>query len=212
MPMRPIALLVPLVAFARPPKHPKKVEVTNLPAVQAVTGTVEVINLPEVQDVYVVNPPDPAPAIQDVFVTNPSTGGGNCEGRFQLMGFTTETYTGNMGGHLEVTLKCQLEFPGSRMCTSEEYANSATALSGESGFAWIKPSLVHLDPGSSTNFQAVDQASTIQDSPTRFSCNGWRTLTSTPNPVGLVVEVANGKFSRQSCTSELKLTCCGPSP
>ncbi|GAG53354.1 unnamed protein product, partial [marine sediment metagenome] len=82
-------LFVPVAAFAPPVKQ---VEVTNLPAVQEVTGAVEVTNLPSVQDVNVVNAPSP-----------------NSATRFQLVGFTTQTYTGNMGGYFGVTLKCQLE-------------------------------------------------------------------------------------------------------
>ena len=50
-----VALFVPLVSLAAPTKTPQKVEVTNFPAVQAVTGAVEVTNLPDVQDVNIVD-------------------------------------------------------------------------------------------------------------------------------------------------------------
>ena len=64
-------------------------------------GVVEVTNLPEVQDVYVTNPPGAAPPAG-----------------FQLVGFTSATYTGDMGGNFGVAKKCQLEFPNSRMCSA----------------------------------------------------------------------------------------------
>ena len=53
---------------------------------------VEVINDPLA--VEVVNPAPPSPPV-----------------RWQLVGFTSATYTGAMGGHFGVTQKCQLEFP-----------------------------------------------------------------------------------------------------
>ena len=102
------ALLSLAVAAQGDDDDVEPVAVTNFPDPQNVTGSVEVTNLPDVQDVHVVNqqPPAPAPA----------------SSRFQLVGFTSATYTGDMGGHFGVTQKCQLEFPGSRMCTVKEVA------------------------------------------------------------------------------------------
>jgi hypothetical protein len=77
---------------------------------------VEVTNLPEVQDVNVTNTPLP------VTVAPPA--------RFQLVGFTSATYNGDMGGHFGVTRKCQIEFPNSRMCSLEEVA-ATTAIPDE---------------------------------------------------------------------------------
>ena len=59
-------------------------------------GQVEVTNLPDVQDVNIVD------------------GGTNsCEVKtFQLVGFTSTAYTGNLGGVFGSTQKCQLEFSG----------------------------------------------------------------------------------------------------
>src|SRR3990170_4368179 len=89
------ALIVtfPLIAIAQKGTT-KGVVVLNFPDPQNVTGAVEVTNLPDVQDVNIVNG---------------STG--SCEvKRVRLIGFTSTTYTGNLGGILGSTRKCQVEF------------------------------------------------------------------------------------------------------
>jgi hypothetical protein len=86
----------------------KQVEVVNEPL--QVTGAVEVTNEPvEVTGaVEVSNLPQP---------TVPA--------RFQLVGFTSATYTGD-SGVLGLTLACQDEFPASRMCNSVEVMETTT--------------------------------------------------------------------------------------
>ena len=113
-----VLLFVPLSSVAQ---QTKPVEVTNFPAVQ----DVEVLNLPAVQDVNVVNAPP----------TSTSRAS-----RFQLVGFTSASYTGDMGGHFGVTRKCQLEFAESRMCTFEEVAATTSIPDGLAGDAWAHPS------------------------------------------------------------------------
>lgn len=71
---------------------------------------VEVINLPAVQDVFVTNPPV-VPPVASV-------------PRFQFVGFTTATYTGNLGGYFGAARKCQIDFPDSRICEIEEAAKT----------------------------------------------------------------------------------------
>ncbi len=58
---------------------------------------------------YAGMPPDPAPEASAP--------------RFQLVGFTSTTFTGGEGV-LGFTLACQVEFVGSRMCTSGEVMNT----------------------------------------------------------------------------------------
>jgi hypothetical protein len=96
------ALIVPLAAYAQAPKQievindPLVVEVTNLPPVQDVTGTVEVTNLPT-----------PMAAA-----------------RYQLVGFTSLTFDGGQGIRT-YTQACQSDFTlAARMCTSEEVLNT----------------------------------------------------------------------------------------
>src|SRR5262245_55265177 len=79
---------------------------------------VEVTNLPAVQDVNIV-------------------GGGTAPARFQIVGFTTATYTGDLGGLFGATRKCQLEFPESRMCNPLEVQETTSIPAGLAGFAWV---------------------------------------------------------------------------
>jgi hypothetical protein len=69
---------------------------------------VEVTNLPEVQDVFVTNEVPSAPAPP----------------RFQFVGFTSATYTANLGGYFGAARKCQLDFPDSRICEYSEVART----------------------------------------------------------------------------------------
>ena len=100
----------PVIATAQ---TSKQVEVINFPNPQNVAGSVEVTNLPAVQDVNIV-------------------GGGTApsSSRFQIVGFTTANYNGNLGGYFGATQKCQLEFPESRMCNPLEVKESTTLPGG----------------------------------------------------------------------------------
>lgn len=88
------------------------------PAFAQAPKQVEVINDPLA--VEVVNPTLPSPSAH-----------------FQLVGFTSTTYTGNMGGFFGVTQKCQLEFANSRMCTNIEVEQTTSIPSGLAGNAWV---------------------------------------------------------------------------
>lgn len=105
-----LILTFPLIATAQPP---------GKGGVKTVTGSVEVTNFPTVQDVNVVG------------------GGTSAAARFQIVGFTIATYTGNLGGYFGATRKCQLEFPESRMCNALEVRESTTLPGGLSGLAWV---------------------------------------------------------------------------
>jgi len=92
--------------------------IVPLAAYAQVPKQVEVINDPLA--VEVINPAPPGPPV-----------------RWQLVGFTSATYTGAMGGHFGVTQKCQTEFPNSRMCRIEEVAATTSIPSPLSGNAWV---------------------------------------------------------------------------
>ena len=183
-----IALILPVSALAAPGKSSiKQVEVTNFPDPQNVTGTVEVLNLPAVQDVNIVNAP-PAPAA--------------CSSRFQLVGFTSATYTGDMGSYLGVTAKCQLEFPESRMCTYEEVVATTTISSSLTGEAWI-----HTPSG---NDAGVILAANIR------AVNSQNCLAFTRDLVigsyrGYSVS-ENGNLNLRDCFEILPIACCAPVP
>ncbi len=76
-------LFVPFAAYAQ---AAKQVEVTNLPAVQEVTGSVEVTN----------DTANPVEVTGNVAVTNCPTPTGTA--RYQFVGFTTASFLGSRGG------------------------------------------------------------------------------------------------------------------
>jgi hypothetical protein len=122
------ALIIPLVAYAQ---APKKVEVINDPLAVEVTTPIAIIepvavDITEPLAVEVVNPAPPSPPV-----------------RWQLVGFTSATYTGAMGGNFGVTQKCQLEFLNSRMCRIEEVAATTSIPSSLVGNAWANPTDWH---------------------------------------------------------------------
>jgi hypothetical protein len=144
----------PFAAAAKP----TQVEVTNFPAVQAVTGTLNVGNLPAVQ-----------PVSGAVSVSNlPLDGNGrlvvsiqNAGSNALVLHSTSATYQGDLGGRTGATQKCQAEFPGTHFVNESEIYNAF----GTRGIVW----------NSSDTF-----ASWSDGSPDQRPCYGWTRLTD-PN-------------------------------
>ena len=128
---------------------------------------VEVVN--PVLAVEVVNPTPPAPAA-----------------RFQLVGFTSATYTGNMGGYLGVTQKCQLEFANSRMCTNIEVEQTTSIPSGLVGQGWVNEGIA------SAGLQGVN-------------CRQWLFVESSE---GTSVNAQGTPGSNVQCTVPMPIACC----
>ncbi len=125
----------------------------------------------------------------------------------QLVGFTTEEFLGD-AGLFTLTLACQAEFPGSRMCTSIEILNTFDVPSGLVGEAWVRPSHVPVSAsGVSTGGIHVGDASGVINQ-TTLSCNGWSKLFS---GTGLTVD-STGAFNGEiACLPEniRSVACCG---
>jgi hypothetical protein len=106
-------------------------------------------------------------------------------------GFTTATYSGNLGGAAGANAKCQAEFSGSYFCTVPDYslANSA-AVPGAAG-AWI---------------DYTRQASGERD---HGSCNntGAWTIAST-SIYGGQINQSGSNYASDMCTSLKPLACC----
>ena len=175
-------------AQAAPPV--REVEVVNFPDPQNVAGEVEVTNLPEVQDVNVVNG---APS--------------SCEvRRVQLVGFTSTAYTGNLGGVLGSTQKCQLDFPGSRMCTQAEIQQTTDLPDSIADLAWMEP----LSPSC--------QATLIIDGQEKanilWSCDELDVPCRRPDQaLGQSFEsTGSSSILRLSCSVEQPIACCAPTP
>lgn len=185
---------------ARP--APRRVIVTNFPDPQNVSGAVEVTNLPAVQDVRVVNAPPPSTSA-----------------RFQLVGFTSATFTGGQGV-LGFTRACQQEFPGSRMCSSTEVMETTTVPSGLSGEAWVRPTLISSGDirVSLPDSGGAADAAGISGSPETLSCDGWRNdLFPVGGTGGLVIDAAGrfyvaGRPGTMNCAGPRAVACCAPVP
>lgn len=125
--------------------------------------------------------------------------------RFQLVAFTVATFDGDKGV-LGFTAACQAEFdtqfPGSRMCSSDEVMETSTLPTGlpASDFAWVRPSLsgsgsVNNDPsGASAGGSGV-------------ACSGWSTPSTAQ--LGLVTD-SGGSFETRACVEFHPVACCAP--
>ena len=143
-------------------------------------------------EVVVVNEPLAVDVTNDplaVEVTNPAPASPPL--RWQLVGFTTATYTGAMGGFFGVTQKCQLEFPNSRMCTIIEVEQTTSIPSGLVGQAWVN--------------EGVSQAGGLQGN----NCGRWGGL----NGLGGVSMDADGTpGGNVQCTVTMPIACCALVP
>lgn len=151
---------------------------------QAAPKQVEVVNDPLV--VEVVNPAPPAPPA-----------------RFQLVGFTSATMLGN-AGVLSLTLACQQEFNGSRMCNSVEVIETVMVPSGLTGNAWVRPFFVPFQQVSTSSSPGTGlDASGIVGQAIEFSCVGSR---------GFAVTATGIFISSQFCSDPRPVACCALMP
>jgi len=171
-----------------PPPKGKGVVVTNFPNPQNVAGSVSVTNLPAVQDVNVVNAPPQCGAAAS----------------FQLVGFTTATFTGGQGV-LGLTSACQQQFAKSRMCTSLEVMDTTAIPSGLAGEAWVRPSFVAAGAGG-----VVDASGGAEGFARDSTCWGW-SVGIGPGAYGLDVDAA-GRFRQVGCDTPRAVACCASVP
>ena len=156
---------------------------------------VEVINDPLA--VEVVNPAPPSPPV-----------------RWQLVGFTSTSYTGDTGV-LAFTVACQAEFEaGSRMCTSEEVLNTVTVPTALSGSAWVRPVYqpfnAEEDSTSTVTTRVLDASGRIAGSTVLrgLSCTGW----SDGGGTGLSVDGSGRFLTTNNCDDPHPVACCALVP
>jgi hypothetical protein len=124
---------------------------------------------------------------------------------FQFVGNTTELVVGGSGVQA-MTRACQAEYPASKMCTSEEYAQTVKMPApspDDNGRAWIRPSFVP------TGSAGVQDLSGIDGTPINLTCSGWRSSESSNG--GLVV-TSTGGFRTTDCNQDRYVTCCALIP
>ena len=114
--------------------------------------------------------------------------------RFQLVGFTNMTYDGDLGGWFGATDKCQVDFPGARICTVEEVQKTtvipAPPALPAGTLAWAH----HVQGGSRT-------------------CSEWTVANTTDG--GLVSSDTGTRIDTQTlieCTKFYPIACCAPVP
>ncbi len=116
--------------------------------------------------------------------------------RFQLVGFTASTYTGDLGGPFGAAKKCQLEFPDSRICLAREVQLTTTVPDSLVGDAW-----------------ATEEARPGEPIVVGLSCQQW-TFGSGSNRGGRVL--ADGSFTStqtlQLCSQMKSIACCALVP
>ncbi len=138
-----------------------------------------------------------AQPVKEVEVVNSSD-----SARFQLVGFTAATYTGDLDGVFGATRKCQNEgegFEASRMCTATEVLDTVDIPDGLVGTAWVRPFAVGDDGGRELSLQIE-----------RFqTCNFW--VSSRGNARGLAV-TADGRLSVAVCYAMRSIACCALVP
>ena len=135
------------------------------------------------------------------------------KGRYQLVGFTAATFTGDVGA-LALTLGCQSEFGGeSRMCTSAEVVETVSVPAVTAGFSWVRPVFQpkSVSVGSTTSLRrAMDVSGTQTEESTQsnLSCRGW---SAALNNDGLGVD-SDGRFSEVPCEIARSVACCAQIP
>ena len=124
------------------------------------------------------------------------------ESQADFLGFSQQLVDGSYG-QTGMVRACDLEFPGSRVCTSEDVLGSSLnpGMGNLSGNAWLFPSFVP-----SATLRALDASgvgTSLNDG--NISCGGWSTVDM--SQLGLVVNSTLG-FGQRSCNQSLPVACC----
>lgn len=106
-------------------------------------------------------------------------------------GFTTATFTGDLGGFTGANAKCNAEFPGSSFCTSADYSLSNTASVPGAAGAWVDFNR-DSEGGRSTN-------------PCNIALGSW-THNGTSDTGGYLN--ATGYTTSSNCNVSRPLACC----
>jgi hypothetical protein len=116
----------------------------------------------------------------------------------RFAGFTPTARTGNMGGRVGAHAACDSAFPGSVMCTEDEYMGSTSGTPVPANGAWVD----NFDPA----YPGRRGAS--------YTCNGW-TWSGTASPEGYIVQTTGNIGTSYSggnygCEVSRRVACCFP--
>ncbi len=187
--------------YAAPDKQPQDVNVVNTPlpvTVDTATPLPVTVQNPQTSVTIDNSEVNPVP----VTVQNQAS----CNSGPQYVGFSSATFDGGQGV-VTYTGACQQSFPGSHMCTSEEFLNT-TAYPAVSGSGWIRPVYVPVTvtggASTSTITESADMSGKIDEGTSGLACRGWNT---TQGANGLTVDAA-GRFQTQNCSTINAVACC----
>ena len=107
----------------------------------------------------------------------------------QLVGFTRQLFSGDTGV-LHMSIGCQQQFPGARMCTMEEI-NMSVFIPQElgSGYAWIQN---HSHPAAALT----------------SNCNGWMSDSAINLGTSIDLGLCYGGVRMTTCNTPLAVACC----
>jgi hypothetical protein len=118
------------------------------------------------------------------------------------VGFTEAEQPGNVR-MFGLTRACQAEFPGSRVCSSQEVLQTTAIPNGLEGDAWVRPALV-----GTIDRSVVDASGLVLLGGPASNCDQWTGKAST----GIVVD-GDGAFhsgSQARCSDPHPVACCAP--
>jgi hypothetical protein len=135
----------------------------------------------------------------------------------QFVGVTSRADNRGGAGIIAMTVSCQVEYTGSRVCTSSEILNSTNVpMLTEAAAAWVRPDIVasrstvswHPDPV----YYPLDYPGDLTDasgfsaqSGDLLTCQGWSN--SHPLYSGLTV-TQHGQFRTRPCGDYRPVACC----
>ena len=123
-----------------------------------------------------------------------------------LAGFTAAKTNGNISVSGGPNPMCDSEFPGSRMCTSEEIMRIPGLKTAP--FAWVRPSIkgfsIAVDPTGPTVVERAIDASGAARAPADLNCAQWVSTSGS----GLALAAAGRTLGTTICNVPLSVACC----
>ena len=122
----------------------------------------------------------------------------------QYVGVSSGTIDGGQGIRAMTEL-CHADYPGSRMCMTEEYVKTSNFPTAEAGAsAWINPSQLVAD---SEGWWTDNYTGIFLNTPYKLNCSAWGSSSSGWHTSGTQV-LAGGSFSNTLCNGVRPVACC----
>lgn len=115
-------------------------------------------------------------------------------------GYTTATYTGNLGGPAGANQKCHAEFPGAHLCTDREFLAVGVSVPVPAGGVWVEPGRWPSStyPGATLRDRAYNSS----------DCSGWDYAQADADGLALDVTGLAAPITSRACNVPHALACC----